>query len=110
VPTIDFNELANGVTAVLNQRASEAQSQQREAERLRTIEAERQAEQSAQTTQRQREELCQRVALLEAEQHSCHERCEMLERQYRDLPNRISAERGRLNALLFNLAELKKGL
>ncbi len=42
--TIDFNEIADGVTAVLNERAHGAQRAQHEAEALRAAEAQRQDE------------------------------------------------------------------
>jgi chromosome condensin MukBEF ATPase and DNA-binding subunit MukB len=43
-PQIDFNEIADGVTAVLNERAHGAQRAQHEAEALRAAEARRQDE------------------------------------------------------------------
>jgi chromosome condensin MukBEF ATPase and DNA-binding subunit MukB len=43
-PTIDFDQIADGVTAVLERRAHGAQAAQREAEALRVADAQRQAE------------------------------------------------------------------
>jgi len=50
-PTIDFNEIADGVTAVLNERAHGAQRAQREAEALRVAEAQR-ADEAAKEAQK----------------------------------------------------------
>ena len=65
---------------------------------------------SATTARAQREERQQLVARLEMEQRNCHDRCEVLEQQYRELPERIVAERRRLNVLLNQLHEAQKGL
>src|SRR5260370_2284149 len=43
-PTIDFKEVADGVTAILNARAHEAQLAQRDAERLANEQAQRESD------------------------------------------------------------------
>jgi hypothetical protein len=69
--TIDFNEIADGVTAVLNARAHGAQCAQHEAEALRAAEAQRQDEAArAQQTANVRADfarLCDRERSLKAE-------------------------------------------
>ena len=58
----------------------------------------------------QREERLKLVARLETEQRNCHDRCAVLEQQYRELPGHISAERARLSTLLYQLGQAKKGM
>lgn len=102
-PTIDLNQIADGVTAVLNARAHEARAQQRDAERLATEQAQREAERAARA---QRATVCAEFERLSALQQSLKTELETkranLEKIIRELPvlgERFSALLGELGRM-----------
>jgi hypothetical protein len=101
--SLQIEEIATG----LAEREAAAGVAQREADRVAIQLAQRESEEAARV---QREERLKLVARLESEQRNCHDRCEVLEQQYRELPGLITAERARLNTLLYQLAQATKGL
>ncbi len=105
MPTPTIEQIADGVTAVLNQRAHEAQLAQREAEVRRVGEAQREAERAARA---QRAVVCaefERLSALEkrlkAEIETKRATLEKLTRELPTLGDRFSAvlsELGRMQA------------
>ena len=108
-PTIDFNEIADGVTAILDARVHGAQLAQREADRLADEQAQRESEQAKQAQTQREAQRAATISRLEAEQRNCHDRLLVLDDEMRTLPRQMQAERDRLNHLLHELARLRKG-
>jgi hypothetical protein len=106
-PTIDLNQIADDVTAILSERAQSARASEQEAEREAIERAQRESVEATTARRKERQDL---VARLEVAQRNCHDRCVVLETQYRELPDRIVAERRQLNVLLSQLNDARKGL
>jgi len=98
-----IEEIASG----LAEREAATVLAQREANRVVAARAQRESTEAARVQREERQNL---VAQLEVEQRNCHSRCEVLEQQHRELPDRIVAERRRLNVLLSQLNEARKGM
>ena len=98
-----IEEIASG----LAEREAAVSAARRESERAANERAQRESVEAARA---QRDEIQRRMAHLEVETHNAHERCLVLEQQYRELPDRIAVERRHLNILLSQLNDARKGL
>jgi septal ring factor EnvC (AmiA/AmiB activator) len=98
-----IEEIAAGLAA----REAAIAGAQQEADRVAAEQLQRESAAAARVLREERQNL---LAHLEAEQRNCHEHCKVLEQQYRELPDRIAAGRNRLNNLLYQLNEVRKGL
>jgi chromosome segregation ATPase len=102
-PTIDFNEIADGMTAILNERAQRAQTAQEQAERDATLRGQREADaaRAAQIANIRGEftRLCDRERYLKSEIDTKRLSLEALQRELPALGaqhNVLLAERARL--------------
>ena len=104
-PAIDFNEVADGVTAVLNERAQRAHELQREADARHEAEAQRQAEAArAQQIANIRGEFTRLSAMEKAVKAEIDQKFGQYQPLAHDL-SRLSAEH---NGLLSQLARMRE--
>ena len=106
-PALDLSQLASDVTTILDRRAHKAQSAQREAERLATIQAQREAEQAAETIRARRRADEALLAGLQTKITAAHDHVQELVEQYRALPQRITTAERDLSVLLQQAQQLR---
>jgi hypothetical protein len=109
-PTIDLAEVATSVTEILNARAHEAQSAQRDAERLAAIRAQREADEAAERARIQRETALRQLAIIENTERGVKCDLDAKTKQYATLGKEINALSVRHNLLLAQLHTVKKQL
>jgi Fic family protein len=104
-PTIDFNEIADGVTAVLNARAHEAQLAQREADRTATMRAQQESELAARA---QHVAICAEFTRLSALEHSLKTEIETKRATLGTITRELPVLGAQHNALLSELQKMRQ--